>query len=162
MTKKTIYLVANAHIDPVWLWRWQEGCSELRSTCRAAVDFLENDSELTFSRSSAGDLRWIEDLEPALFERMRKLVKRGQWENVGGWWTQPDCNIPCGESFIRQGLYGQPFFRDKLGGAALTGYNVDSFGHNANLPQILKGCGLDRYVFMRPSSIRENRAIPEN
>jgi len=159
--QKTIHLVANAHIDPVWLWHWQEGCAELRSTCRAAVDFLENNRELTFTRSSAGDLQWIADLEPKVFARMRRLVRRGQWENVGGWWTQPDCNIPNGESYVRQGLYGQRFFRDKLGGMAHTGYNVDSFGHNANLPQILAGCGLKHYVFMRPSSLDENPRIPQ-
>ena len=63
---------------------------------------------------------------------------------------QPDCNIPCGESLVRQGLYGQRYFREKLGAQAKVGYNVDSFGHNGNLPQILKKSGMDYYVFMRP------------
>lgn len=151
MSKTSVlHLIANAHLDPVWQWRWPEGCTEIRSTCRAACDFLSADPALKFSRSSAGDLRWLERCEPALLRRMARLVRAGQWENVGGWWTQPDCNIPNGESFVRQALYGQAFFKERLGGAAVTGYNVDSFGHNANLPQILAKCGLPYYVFMRP------------
>jgi len=159
MSEKTIYLIANAHIDPVWQWRWQEGCAEIRSTCRAACDFLSNDSALRFCRSSAGDLRWLERCEPRLLRRMEKLVRTGQWENVGGWWTQADCNIPSGESFVRQALYGQEFFRTQLDRAATVGYNIDSFGHHANLPQILAKCGLRYYVFMRPGP-QENAKIP--
>ena len=154
-----IYIIPNAHLDPVWQWRWPEGCTEIRSTCRAACDFLDIDPRLTFCRSSAGDVRWLERCEPALLPRMAALVRKGQWESVGGWWTQPDCNIPFGESFVRQALYAQPWFRDVLGAAATVGYNVDSFGHHANLPQILRKCGLRYYVFMRPGP-QENPAIP--
>ena len=77
-------------------------------------------------------------------------MKEGRWELAGGWWIQPDCNIPSGEAFVRQGLYGQRYFLEKFGKKAVTGYNVDSFGHNGSLPQILKKSGLDNYVFMRP------------
>ena len=157
----TIYLIANAHLDPVWLWRWPEGCTEIRSTCRAVVDFLGNDPALKFSRSSAGDMRWLVDMEPELLQRIRALAEEGRWENVGGWWTQPDCNIPSGESFVRQALYGQRFFRETLGAGSVVGYNVDSFGHNANLPQILRKCGMPYYVFMRPSNKLENPEIPD-
>ena len=63
---------------------------------------------------------------------------------------QPDCNLPSGESFVRQALYGQRYFLEKFGRAATVGYNVDSFGHHAMLPALLRGAGLDSYVFMRP------------
>lgn len=76
-----------------------------------------------------------------MFEEIRERVKEGRWVIVGGWWMQPDCNAPGGESFVRQGLYGQRYFREKLGVTAHTGYNVDSFGHNGMLPQILKKQG---------------------
>jgi alpha-mannosidase len=159
MSTKTLHLVANAHLDPVWLWRWPEGCAEIRATCRAAADFLARDKTLRFCRSSAGDLSWLLAIESGLLRRMRKLVQDGRWENVGGWITQPDCNLPAGESFVRQALYGQDFFRRRLGAAAVTGYNVDSFGHHANLPQLLRQCGLRYYVFMRPGP-QENAQIP--
>jgi len=34
---------------------------------------------------------------------------------IRGWWIEPDCNIPSGESFIRQALYGQRYFKEKFG-----------------------------------------------
>ena len=145
-----IHLIANAHLDPVWLWRWQEGCAEIRATVRAALGFLEAMPELKFTQSSAGDMRWVEQVEPELLPRVRALVAAGRWENVGGWWTQPDCNIPSGESLVRQTLYGQRWFQQQLGAMAVTGFNVDSFGHNANLPQILAKSGMKYYMFMRP------------
>jgi alpha-mannosidase len=83
-------------------------------------------------------------------------VKAGRWRIVGGWWLQPDCNAPAGESFIRQGLYAQRYFLEKFGVTAKVGYNVDSFGHNGNLPQLLKKAGLDAYVFMRPMAHEKN------
>ena len=33
---KRVHLICNAHLDPVWLWRWQEGCTEALSTFRTA------------------------------------------------------------------------------------------------------------------------------
>lgn len=155
----TIYLIGQAHLDPVWQWRWTEGCTEMRSTCRAALDFLAQDPALKFSRSSAGELRWLERCEPALLTRIAAAVRGGQWESVG-WWTQPDCNIPNGESFVRQALYARAWFRRVLGTEARVGYNVDSFGHHANLPQILQKCGMPYYVFMRPGRL-ENPNIPQ-
>ncbi len=86
-----------------------------------------------------------------MFEEIRQRVQEGRWEIVGGWWIQPDCNIPSGESFVRQGLYGQRYFKEKFGTTAQAGYNVDSFGHNGTLPQILRLSDMDRYVFLRPA-----------
>ena len=93
---------------------------------------------------------WVENNDPAMFEEIRRRISEGRWEIVGGWWIQPDCNIPNGESFVRQGLYGQRYFLEKFGVTAKVGYNVDSFGHNGILPQILKKSGMDSYIFMRP------------
>ncbi len=146
----TLYMIGNAHIDPVWLWRWQEGCHEVLASFRSALDRLNEEPDFLFISSSAAFYAWVEQLEPAMFEEIRARVREGRWAIVGGWWIQPDCNIPSGESFVRQGLYGQRYFKEKFGVTARVGYNVDSFGHNGALPQILKRSGLDSYVFMRP------------
>jgi alpha-mannosidase len=146
----TLHMIGNAHIDPVWLWRWQEGCHEVLATFRSALDRLSEDLDFLFVSSSAAFYAWVEQIEPAMFEEIRARVREGRWEIVGGWWIQPDCNIPGGESFVRQGLYGQRYFREKFGTVARVGYNVDSFGHHGMLPQILRRSGLDAYVFMRP------------
>ena len=103
-----------------------------------------------FTASSAAFYEWVEKSDPGMFEEIRARVAEERWGIVGGWWIQPDCNIPGGESFVRQALYCQRYFEEKFGTRARVGYNVDSFGHNGMLPQLLTKSGLDYYVFMRP------------
>ena len=146
----TVHMIGNAHIDPVWLWRAAEGFDEVRRTCLSALDRMDETPEFVFCRSSAATYKWLEDNEPEMFERIKQRVAEGRWCIVGGWWVQPDCNVPCGESFVRQALYGKRYFHDRFGVDVRVGYNVDSFGHAATLPQILKKCGLDSYCFFRP------------
>ena len=143
-------MVGNAHIDPVWLWRWQEGFAEVKATFRSALDRMEGYPEFVFTCACSQYYRWIEDNEPAMFAEIRRRVNEGRWVLVGGWIIQPDCNLPSGESFARQSLLGQRYFREHLGKVSTVGYNVDSFGHNAALPQILTQSGMPRYVMMRP------------
>ena len=86
-----------------------------------------------------------------MFAEIKQRVEEGRWGIVGGWWVEPDCNIPAGESFVRHGLYAQRYFKEKFGHIARTGYCVDSFGHHGVLPQILSKSGLENYVFARPA-----------
>lgn len=159
MTKKFI-LCGNSHIDPVWLWRWNEGFWTVRSTVRNVVSILKKYPEVTFVFSSAVMYKWIEESEPSLFEEVKALVKDGRWIPVGGSWVEPDCNLPSGESFVRQYLYGQMYFKEKLGVKVNIGYNIDSFGHNASLPKILKSSGIYFYIFMRPGA--HEKELPLN
>ena len=145
-----IHLIGNAHLDPVWLWRWQEGFSEILATFKSALDRMNDFPDYKFTSACAVYYQWIEKLDPDMFEEIKKRVKEGRWNIVGGWFLQPDCNMPGGESFARHALISQRYFKDKFGVSAKTGYNVDSFGHNASLPKILKQSGMDNYVFMRP------------
>ena len=155
MKDKKLHMIGNAHLDPVWLWNWQEGFQEVKATFKSALDRMNEDENFVFTCSSAAFYEWVEKNNPKMFREIQKRVKEGRWELVGGWWIQPDCNLPSGESFVRQGLYGQRYFKEKFGKTAKTGYNVDSFGHNGNLPQILKKSGLDNYVFMRPMPLEK-------
>ncbi|ETI67526.1 alpha-mannosidase [Neobacillus vireti] len=147
---KNMFMIGNAHLDPVWLWRWQEGFQEVKATFRSALDRLKEYENFIFTSSSAAYYDWIEKNEPKMFEEIKDRIQEGRWIICGGWWIQPDCNIPSGESYVRQGLIGQNYFKEKFGVTAKVGYNVDSFGHNGMLPQILKKSGMDSYVFMRP------------
>ena len=158
---KTIKLIGNAHLDPIWLWRWQEGCGEVLQTFRSALDRLKEYKDFVFTCSSAAYYQWVEEIDPEMFEEIKVMVKKGRWVPVNGWWVQPDCNMPSGESFARQALYSQLYYYEKFGITCKTGYNVDSFGHNANLPQLLKQGGMNTYVFQRPG-MHENAEIPEN
>ena len=148
MTK--LHLIGNAHLDPVWLWRWQEGFSEILATFKSALDRMNDFPDFKFTSACAVYYEWIEKIDPEMFEEIKKRVKEGRWNVVGGWFLQPDCNIPSGESFARHGLISQRYFKEKFGVTVKTGYNVDSFGHNWGLPKILKASGMENYVFMRP------------
>lgn len=153
--ENTLHMIGNAHIDPVWLWNWQEGFQEVKATFRSALDRMKEDKEFIFSSSSSVFYEWVEQNNPAMFREIQERIQEGRWEVVGGWYLQPDCNIPSGESLVRQGLYAQRYFLEKLGVKAQTGYNVDSFGHNGMLPQILAKSGLKNYVFMRPMPLEK-------
>ncbi len=159
--KQPIHLIGNAHLDPIWLWRWQEGCNEVMQTFRSALDRLKEYKGFVFTCSSAAYYRWVEEIDPEMFAEIQKMVKKGRWHIVNGWWVQPDCNMPSGESFARQALYSQLYYYEKFGRICKTGYNVDSFGHNGMLPQLLRNGGMSAYVMMRPGK-HENAEIPEN
>ncbi|GHU18109.1 hypothetical protein FACS1894163_09770 [Spirochaetia bacterium] len=150
MSKTQIHMIGNAHIDIIWLWKWEEGLQEVRATFRSALDRIREHDDFIFTCACAYYYQLVERMDPALFEQIRKAVEAGRWRIVGGWWLQPDCNAPSGESYVRQSLYGQGYFKEKFGRIAKVGYNVDSFGHNGNLPQIYSKSGMDSYVFMRP------------
>jgi alpha-mannosidase len=152
VSARTIHMIGNAHIDPVWLWQWPEGYQEVRATFQSAIDRMEEYPNFIFTCDSVLFFEWIEESDPELFERVRARIAEGRLEVVGGWWVEPDCNIPCGESFVRQALYGQRYLREKFGITAATGANIDSFGHNATIPQILAKSGADSYVFLRPAA----------
>ncbi len=149
---KKVHLIGNSHIDPVWLWRWQEGFAEIKATFRSTLDRMKEFPELKFSSNCSSYYMWIEKSDPNMFEEIKARVKEGRWCIVGGMLVQPDCNIPSGEAFARHALISQRYFENKFGVRAHTGYNVDSFGHNGNMPQILRESGMDSYVFMRPMS----------
>ena len=149
--KPKVYFVANSHIDPVWLWDKDEGVGVVLETFRRVVEFLKQHEGAVFAASSAQFYKWIEEIDPELFEEIKRLVNDGRWIVVGGWWVEPDCNIPCGESFIRHALYGKKYFKEKLGVEVDIGYNIDSFGHSWGLPQVLAKSGYRYYVFMRPN-----------
>ena len=152
-----LYLIGNAHLDPIWLWRWQEGFSEILATYRSALDRMKEFPNFKFTSACAVYYQWIEKVDPEMFQEIQERVKEGRWNIAGGWFLQPDCNIPSGESFARHGLISQRYFQEKFGIIAKVGYNVDSFGHNASLPQILKKSGMEGYVFMRPMPEEQGR-----
>ena len=153
--KRKIYMIGNAHLDPVWLWRWQEGLAEVKATFKSALDRIEQFGDFVFTSACASYYEWVEENESEMFVRIQEAVKNKKWSIAGGMWIQPDCNIPSGESFARHLLISQRYFKDKFGKTAKTGYNVDSFGHNASLPQLLTKSGMHSYVYMRPDDHNE-------
>ncbi|WP_082927540.1 glycoside hydrolase family 38 C-terminal domain-containing protein [Paenibacillus oryzisoli] len=147
---RKIHLLSNAHLDPVWQWEWEEGAAAAVSTFRAAAAFCEEYEGYIFNHNEALLYKWIEEYEPSLFRKIQGLVQAGKWHIMGGWYLQPDCNMPSGESIVRQILLGRTYFQDKFGVKPTTAINFDSFGHSRGLVQLMRKAGFDSYLFMRP------------
>ncbi len=148
---KEIHLICNAHLDPIWQWEWEEGAAAALSTFRSAADLAE-EFDYIFCHNEVSLYQYIEEYAPELFKRIRELVRIGKWHIMGGWYLQPDCNMPQGESFVRQILTGKQYFTDKFGCWPSTAINFDPFGHTRGLVQILKKCGQDSYILYRPGN----------
>lgn len=155
---RLLHMIGNAHIDAVWLWQWPEGYQEVRATFRSAIDRMAEYPEFVFTCDSVLYLDWVKESDPELFAAIRERIAEGRWVVVGGWWVEPDCNLPGGESFARHGLYSQRWLHEEFGITATVGCNVDSFGHNASIPQLLRGAGMDSYLFLRPGP--HERTLP--
>jgi alpha-mannosidase len=157
---KEIHLICNAHLDPVWLWEWEEGAAEALSTFRIAATFCEQYDGFVFNHNEALLYEWVQEHDKALFQRIRNLVKAGRWHVMGGWYLQPDCNLPSGESIVRQILLGRSYFDKQLGVRPTTAINFDPFGHSRGLVQILAKSGFDSYLFCRP--FEEDLPLPDD
>lgn len=153
-----LYMIGNAHIDIPWLWPWWEAMAVGLSTFHSALDRMNQFPDFKFTASSAQLYEWAAANDPNMIAEIRKRVAEGRWGVVGGWWIEPDVNIPNGESLMRQGLYGQRTFQRLVGVMSQVGYNPDSFGHPFTLPQILKLQGMHAYVFMRPA--QNEKSLP--
>lgn len=150
MTAKMLYMIPNAHLDPVWLWPWRDGYSEAHNTIKSALDRLEENPDLTFSCSSSSIFEWIEESNPELFSQIQTMVGKNRFEIVGGWLVQSDTIIASGESLIRQAEFGKSYFKSRFNRNIEIAYSVDSFGQNSGLPKILAHSGFKYYVFNRP------------
>lgn len=143
-------MIGNTHFDPVWLWRWDEACASIRATFRSALDRMKEDEGFIYSFSSPPVFEWIKKTEPEMFLEICERVAEGRWELCEGWWVQTDCYGASGESYVRQGLYGQKYLKENFGKISDTVFNIDSFGHNPALVQILKKSHIENYCFVRP------------
>lgn len=148
---KKLHLICNAHIDPIWQWEWEEGASTALSTFQSAANLLHEYTYI-FNHNEVNLYKYTERYAPALFEEIQNLAKQGKWKIMGGWYLQPDCLMPCGEGIVRQIQEGRLYFEEKFGSMPKTAINFDPFGHSRGMVQILKKCGQENYMFMRPWS----------
>jgi alpha-mannosidase len=146
MKSYQVVAVGNSHIDMAWLWPWTETVEVVRNTFSSVLKLMQEFPEFKFSHSSVQTYAWMEDKYPELFEQIRRRVKEGRWEVVGGMWVEPDLNMADGEALTRQILHGKRYIREKFGVDVRIGYNPDSFGYNWQLPQIYKRSGIDYFV----------------
>jgi alpha-mannosidase len=118
---------------------------------------MDDYPEYRFACSQAQQYAWIKERDPDLWERIRDRVARGQFVPVGGSWVEPDCNIPSGESLLRQFLHGQRFFEREFGVRCREFWSPDAFGYCGQLPQLMRQAGLTRFLTQKLSWNRFNR-----
>lgn len=147
----TVYLVGNAHIDLAWLWRTNESIEIAANTYKSVMNNIDIHPELIYAQSQAQTYKWVEDHRPELFKRIQKEVKEGRWDIVGGMWAEPDCNLIGGESWIRQILYANLYFKEKFDKEVSLGWNPDSFGYNYNMPQFYSKSGIKAFITQKIS-----------
>ena len=156
---QSIHLIANSHIDPVWLWDRYEGVDEVINTFRSACDRLDEYPELCFTASSALFYRWVADLAPEVLSRIRQHVRTGRWEAAAGWLVEADTNLPLLESFRHSARISRRWLRELLDTDTPVAYSPDTFGHPAALPAVLTETGFRYYLFCRPG-LHENAELP--
>lgn len=147
----TTHAIGHAHIDTAWLWPLAETRRKCYRSFSSVLRLMEAHPNFVFACSQAQQYAWIKEEQPALYKEIKARVKKGQFVPVGGSWIEPDCNIPSGESLVRQFLYGQRFFKREFGQYCRGFWNPDVFGYNGQLPQIIRGAGLEWFLTQKLS-----------
>jgi alpha-mannosidase len=156
-----VALTGHAHIDLAWLWPVAETRRKIRRTFATVLELMKRFPDFTFNQSSAQAYAWLETDDPNMFEEVKARVLEGRWETVGGMWVEPDGQMPSGESWARQLLYGQGYFAQKFGRASSVAWLPDTFGFNPQLPQLLKLAGMTGF-FTTKLSWNETTAFPHD
>ncbi|XP_011788244.1 PREDICTED: alpha-mannosidase 2C1 isoform X4 [Colobus angolensis palliatus] len=115
------------------------------------VHMLLVDLELLLGIAKAQQLEWVKSRYPGLHSRLQEFACRGQFVPVGGTWVEMDGNLPSGEAMVRQFLQGQNFFLQEFGKMCSEFWLPDTFGYSAQLPQIMHGCGIRRFLTQKLS-----------
>ncbi|MDG6909018.1 MAG: alpha-mannosidase [Nitrososphaerota archaeon] len=141
----TVHFLGHSHLDAAWLWSFEETKRVLGEGCENVLGLLEK-HHFTFCQSSAQYYKWLEEEHPGTFEKVRKRVKEGSWEIVGGAWVESDANMPSGEALVRQYLLGKRYFARKFGVDVKVAWYPDSFGFPWTLPQIMRRSGMEFFL----------------
>ncbi|MDE3200299.1 MAG: alpha-mannosidase [Acidobacteriota bacterium] len=146
MDRATLHLTGNSHIDAAWLWPWTETVDVVKRTFGTALQLMNEYPDYTYTQSAAQYNEWIAEKYPEMNEEIKKRIKEGRWEVVGGMWVEPDLNLPDGEATVRSILLGKRWYLKNYGVDVRIGWNPDSFGYTWQLPQMYKKSGIDYFV----------------
>ncbi len=144
-----MHAVGHAHIDTAWLWPLRETRRKCLRTFSNALGLMDRHQGFRFLCTQAAQYAMVERDSPELFVRIKARVRQGRWEAGGAMWVEPDCNVPSGESLIRQILHGTRYWRERFGERHVPQrmlFLPDTFGFPACLPQIMAHAGLDTFI----------------
>lgn len=146
-----ILYFSGSHWDREWYLPFQGFRFRLVKVLDEVLQVLQDDP--TFAAYvTDGQTVLLEDylqVRPQQQQALRALIAQGRIL-VGPWYTMPDENLCSGESLVRNLLHGHALSRS-LGAAQplQCGFVCDVFGHVAQLPQILRGFGIDTALLGR-------------
>ncbi|KAF2026131.1 hypothetical protein EK21DRAFT_74917 [Setomelanomma holmii] len=143
--------IGYCHIDTCWLWPFAETKRKVNRSWSSQCDLIDRYPELRFCCSQAQQYKWLEQDYPSTFDRVKKKIKEGTFQPIGGSWVEHDTNLPGGESLIRQFLYGQRYFESKFGQRCKTFWLPDTFGYSTQLPQVCRISGMTRFLTQKLS-----------
>ena len=147
----TVSATGHAHIDTAWLWPYAETRRKVARSFASQLALIERYPFHKFSASQAQQYEWLKEDYPVLFGRVQEAARHGSFVPIGGTWVEMDCNLPSGESFCRQFLMGQRFFREHFGRYCNEFWLPDTFGYSAQLPQIIRGSGIQYFMTQKLS-----------
>ena len=149
VAKDTLHVIGHSHMDMNWLWTLSETEKMAHDNLRQAIAFMEEYPDYHLLQSEAVVYKMVEEQDPELFSKVKKYVKEGRFEPVGGMWVESDQQMPSGEALTRSFLLGQRYFQSRFGRMARVGWLPDDFGHQSQLPQMLRQCGMNYFGLMR-------------
>ena len=150
-TTHKVTAVGHAHIDTAWCWPLRETIRKCARTFSTMLRYMEKYPDFKFVCSQPIQYLWMKKYYPSIYADIKVAVKRGQWEVVGSMWVEADCNIPSGESLVRQIIHGKNFFEEEFGIETKDLWLPDVFGYAAALPQILRKTGVDWFLTQKIS-----------
>lgn len=150
-SQHVVHAMGHCHIDSAWLWPYEETIRKCARSWVTVIRLMEKNPEFVFTCSQAQQFQWVKSWYPGLFSEIKHFIQKGQFIPVGGTWVEMDGNLPSGESMVRQFLHGQNFFKDEFGNYCKEFWLPDTFGYSAQLPQIMKGCGISRFITQKLS-----------
>ncbi len=153
--------IGHSHIDVEWLWPLRETVRKVGRTFASQILNMERYPEFKYGSIRDRLYELCKQNYPALYKKVKKAVADGRWEVQGGMWVEADCNIPSGESLVRQCLVGQRFFKEEFGVVPRNLWLPDVFGYSGQLPQILRQCGIGFFLTQKLSWNRYNK-FPHN
>ena len=137
------YMVSNAHFDTQWLWTVQTSIDDyLYKTMVQNFWLMDKYPDYVFNFEGAVKYSWMKEYYPEEYERLKKYVKNGQWNITGSTWDATDPNMPSPESFFRNILLGQEFYKKEFGVKSNDIFLPDCFGFGYTLPTISAHSGL--------------------
>ncbi|MDR1918891.1 MAG: glycosyl hydrolase-related protein [Tannerellaceae bacterium] len=137
------YLVSTAHFDTQWNWDVKESIDDyLRRTMVQNFWLFERFPDYVFNFEAAQKYSWMKEYYPAEYALLKEYIKKGRWNITGSTWEATDPNLPAAESFFRNILYGQEFYKKEFGLKTNDIYLPDCFGFGYTLPTIAAHSGL--------------------